>query len=78
MNEYSFNRAHAHRHTPAPRRPQREGLFRADLSPTTAAKIFFGAIDEMATHGLLGRGGSVLASDADGVVDVFSNGVRSR
>jgi TetR/AcrR family transcriptional regulator, fatty acid metabolism regulator protein len=32
---------------------QQKGLFRADLNATAAAKIFFGALDEMATNWIL-------------------------
>src|SRR2546423_6089181 len=34
---------------------QRAGIFRADLKPTVAAKLFFGLLDEMATNWILSR-----------------------
>ena len=57
---------------------QREGLFRADLKPTAAAKMLFGALDEMATNWILSRRRYSLEADADAVVDLFINGARSR
>ena len=55
---------------------QQRGVFRKDLSPTTAAKIFFGALDEMATNWVLSRRKYDLAAEADAVVDLFINGVK--
>src|SRR5882762_9104398 len=57
---------------------QREGLFRADLKPTAAAKMLFGALDEMATNWILSRRRYSLEADADAVVDLFVNGARGR
>jgi TetR/AcrR family fatty acid metabolism transcriptional regulator len=57
---------------------QREGLFRADLKPTAAAKMLFGALDEMATNWILSRRRYSLEADADAVVDLFINGARAR
>jgi TetR/AcrR family fatty acid metabolism transcriptional regulator len=57
---------------------QQRGLFRADLNTTAAAKMFFGALDEMATNWILSRRRRALESDADLVVDVFLNGARAR
>jgi len=57
---------------------QRDGLFRADLNPTVAAKILFGALDEMATNWILSQRRYALAADADVVVDLFLNGARAR
>ncbi len=54
---------------------QAAGVFRRDLNPTVAAKIFFGALDEMATNWILSRRRYALASDADTVVDLFVRGV---
>jgi TetR/AcrR family fatty acid metabolism transcriptional regulator len=56
---------------------QAAGVFRRDLNPTVAAKIFFGALDEMATNWILSRRRYALASDAEAVVDLFVNGVRA-
>jgi len=57
---------------------QREGLFRADIKPTSAAKMLFGALDEMATNWILSRRRYSLEADADEVVDLFINGARAR
>ena len=57
---------------------QREGLFRADIKATAAAKMFFGALDEMATNWILSRRRYSLEADADTVVDLFINGARAR
>jgi TetR/AcrR family fatty acid metabolism transcriptional regulator len=57
---------------------QRAGLFRDDLKPTVAAKMFFGALDEMATNWILSTRRYSLEADADAVVDLFVNGARAR
>ena len=57
---------------------QREGLFRADIKPTSAAKMLFGALDEMATNWILSRRPYSLEAEADEVVDFFLNGARAR
>lgn len=57
---------------------QREGLFRSDVKPTTAAKMLFGALDEMATNWILSRRRYSLEADAEAVVDMFINGARAR
>ena len=57
---------------------QREGVFRATLKPTVAAKMFFGMIDEMATNWILSTRRYSLEHDADAVVDLFVNGARVR
>ena len=54
---------------------QQSGVFRKDVSATTAAKIFFGALDEMATNWMLSRRKYDLTAEADTVVDLFINGV---
>jgi TetR/AcrR family transcriptional regulator, fatty acid metabolism regulator protein len=56
---------------------QESGVFRADLNPTAAAKMFFGALDEMATNWILSRRRYPLESDAELVLDLFLNGVRT-
>ena len=56
---------------------QLRGLFRGGVSATVAAKVFFGALDEMATNWILSRRRYSLAADADAVVDIFLNGVRA-
>jgi len=57
---------------------QKEGLFRTDIKPTAAAKMLFGALDEMATNWILSRRRYALENDADAVVDLFINGARTR
>lgn len=56
---------------------QAAGSFRADIRATIAAKIFFGALDEMATNWILSRRRYSLAGEADTVVDLFLNGVKA-
>lgn len=57
---------------------QAAGQFRQDINPTIAAKIFFGALDEMATNWMLSRRRYSLAAQADTIVDLFINGVAPR
>jgi TetR/AcrR family transcriptional regulator, fatty acid metabolism regulator protein len=57
---------------------QKAGLFRKDIKATTVAKMFFGALDEMATNWILSRRRYNLESDADTVVDIFLDGTRAR
>jgi TetR/AcrR family fatty acid metabolism transcriptional regulator len=57
---------------------QAAGMFRTSLNATAAAKMFFGALDEMATNWILSRRRYLLESDADAVVDLFVNGARGR
>jgi TetR/AcrR family transcriptional regulator, fatty acid metabolism regulator protein len=54
---------------------QASGHFRRDVNPTIAAKIFFGALDEMATNWILSKRRYSLAAEADTIVDLFVNGV---
>ena len=55
---------------------QETGAFRADFNPTLAAKVFFGALDEMATNWVLSKRRYSLTAEADAVVDLFIGGVR--
>jgi TetR/AcrR family fatty acid metabolism transcriptional regulator len=57
---------------------QAGGRFRADINPTIAAKIFFGALDEMATNWILSRRRYSLTAQADTIVELFVNGVGDR
>jgi TetR/AcrR family fatty acid metabolism transcriptional regulator len=57
---------------------QRERLFRDDIKATLAAKMLFGALDEMATNWILTRRRYSLEADADVVIDLFLNGARAR
>jgi TetR/AcrR family fatty acid metabolism transcriptional regulator len=53
---------------------QHAGSFRADFKATVAAKMFFGALDEMATNWILSRRRYSLEGDAAAVVDLFLTG----
>ena len=55
---------------------QQDGAFRKDISATTATKIFFGALDEMATNWVLSRRKYDLNAEADAVVSLFIHGVQ--
>src|SRR5438477_3225057 len=57
---------------------QNAGTFRATLSATGAAKMFFGALDEMATNWILSRRRYSLEAEADAVVDLFVNGAKAQ
>jgi TetR/AcrR family fatty acid metabolism transcriptional regulator len=57
---------------------QAAGVFRGSVNATAAAKMFFGALDEMATNWILSRRRYSLEADADAVVDLFVNGARGR
>jgi TetR/AcrR family transcriptional regulator, fatty acid metabolism regulator protein len=57
---------------------QRAGVLRADIKATAAAKMFFGALDELATNWILSRRRYSLEADADAVVDLFINGAGAR
>lgn len=56
---------------------QRAGRFRPAASPTLVAKMFFGALDEMATNWILSKRRYKLAPMADEVLDIFLGGVRA-
>lgn len=56
---------------------QGAGRFRSDVNPTVAAKVFFGALDEMATNWVLSRRRYSLVAEADAVVDLFVRGVKT-
>jgi TetR/AcrR family fatty acid metabolism transcriptional regulator len=53
-------------------------MFRRDLSATITAKIFFGALDEMATNWILSHRKYSLVSEADTVVEVLLNGIKGK
>jgi len=57
---------------------QSAGVFRSELNAKVAAKILFGALDEMATNWILSQRRYKLAPMADQVLDIFLNGVSSR
>jgi TetR/AcrR family transcriptional regulator, fatty acid metabolism regulator protein len=54
---------------------QATGAFRKHINPTLAAKMFFGALDEMATNWILSRRKYSLGAQADAVVDLFVGGM---
>jgi TetR/AcrR family transcriptional regulator, fatty acid metabolism regulator protein len=54
---------------------QAAGVFRKQLHAKAAAKILFGALDEMATNWIISKRNYKLAPMADVVMDVFLNGV---
>ncbi|MGH9386059.1 MAG: TetR/AcrR family transcriptional regulator C-terminal domain-containing protein [Vicinamibacterales bacterium] len=56
---------------------QQAGTLRANVSATTAAKVFFGALDEMATNWIISKRKYALAPLATEVVDLFVNGVAA-
>jgi TetR/AcrR family fatty acid metabolism transcriptional regulator len=56
---------------------QRVGLFRSELNAKVVAKIFFGALDEMATNWILSKRRYKLAPMADEVLDIFLEGVNA-
>jgi TetR/AcrR family fatty acid metabolism transcriptional regulator len=56
---------------------QAGGTFRAGVNATLAAKALFGALDEMATNWVLSPRNYDLSADADPVVDLILNGVRT-
>jgi TetR/AcrR family fatty acid metabolism transcriptional regulator len=54
---------------------QARGDFRSTINPTLAAKLFFGALDEMATNWILSRRKYSLLSEVDAIVDLFVGGL---
>ena len=56
---------------------QTAGRFRREVSPTFAAKVLYGALDEMATNWILSRRRYALAAQANEVVDLFVNGMTT-
>jgi len=57
---------------------QARRVFRRDVNPTLAAKLIFGAIDEMATNWILSRRRYALAGDSDAIVDFLIGGLAER
>jgi len=55
---------------------QRKGIFRKGVSTTIAAKLLFGALDEMATNWVLSRRRYSLMSTAESVIDLLLNGLE--
>jgi TetR/AcrR family fatty acid metabolism transcriptional regulator len=56
---------------------QQAGVFRSELNAKVAAKMLFGALDEMATNWIISKRSYKLAPTADVVLDVFLNGVKA-
>jgi TetR/AcrR family fatty acid metabolism transcriptional regulator len=57
---------------------QKTDVFRKDLRPITAAKILYGALDEMVTNWILSKRAYPLAPMADEVLKVFFGGVLQK
>lgn len=57
---------------------QRSGDFRNDIKPIVAAKIFYGALDEMVTNWILSPKSYPLAGMADEVLKLFFGGILTR
>ncbi len=57
---------------------QRRRVFRIDVKPIVAAKIFYGAIDEMVTNWVLSEKHYPLAPMAGEVVKVLFDGMRAK
>jgi len=54
---------------------QARQAFRRELNPTLAAKLFFGALDEVATNWILSRRKYSLVGEADALVDFVVGGL---
>jgi TetR/AcrR family fatty acid metabolism transcriptional regulator len=54
---------------------QARQVFRTQINPTLAAKLFFGALDEMATNWILSRRKYSLVAEAEAIVDLFVGGL---
>jgi len=54
---------------------KKKGVFRRGLNTTIAAKVLFGALDEMATNWVLSRKRYSLVSTAEPVFDLLMNGI---
>jgi TetR/AcrR family transcriptional regulator, fatty acid metabolism regulator protein len=55
---------------------QRKGVFRKSINTTIAAKVLFGALDEMATNWVLSHRRYSLVSTAESVIDLLLNGIE--
>jgi TetR/AcrR family fatty acid metabolism transcriptional regulator len=56
---------------------QAAGVFRPELNAKVAAKVFFGALDEMATNWILSKRRYKLLPLAEQVLDIFLGGVNA-
>ncbi|MEO7660495.1 MAG: TetR/AcrR family transcriptional regulator [Pyrinomonadaceae bacterium] len=57
---------------------QNEGEFRNDIKPVVAAKILYGALDEMVTNWVLSKKSYPLAPMASEVLKIFLGGILAR
>jgi len=57
---------------------QKKNIFRKDINPITAAKIFYGALDEMVTNWILSKKSYPLEPFADEVIKLFMGGIERR
>ena len=57
---------------------QKKRVFRRGLNTTIAAKVLFGALDEMATNWVLSRKRYSLVSTAEPVIDLLMNGIAGQ
>ncbi len=57
---------------------QTAGVFRSDIKPVVAAKIFYGALDEMVTNWVLSEKEYPLAPLAGEVLKIFLGGIRAK
>jgi TetR/AcrR family fatty acid metabolism transcriptional regulator len=57
---------------------QQAGMFRSELNAKVAAKVLFGALDEMATNWILSKRRYKLTPMVDTVLDIFCNGINSK
>src|SRR5205823_904630 len=55
---------------------QAAGVFRGDIKPVVAAKIFYGALDEMVTNWVLSKKSYQLAPMAGEVLNIFLTGLK--
>lgn len=56
---------------------QKQGVFRRDIKPVVAAKMLYGALDEMVTNWILSKKAYPLPPLADEVLKVFLGGLRT-
>jgi TetR/AcrR family fatty acid metabolism transcriptional regulator len=54
---------------------QARHVFKTSINPTLAAKLFFGALDEMATNWILSRRRYSLVAEVDAIVELFVGGL---
>jgi TetR/AcrR family transcriptional regulator, fatty acid metabolism regulator protein len=57
---------------------QKQGVFREDIKPIVAAKILYGALDEMVTNWILSKRSYPLSPMADEVLKIFFGGVLQK